>query len=1149
MTEFSLTNGLTFEDLYTVEGLMRLDKDFLDFLLQHETDLYHALLTFRTASEKLQGKALSAFLVHLAPWIEQFIVKIFSLDETVARLQEKLAQESALSHCRKQFIQKRVAHRYTPSECQAFDPLALRQRLGEVNDEKAFARQVLSWLEHEEIYAEHIVAAVHYAAWAIYTVEGQRKHRDSLLFRVPQKLDFMNLVPHELENDVMEGPSETRVTRSGFNLLDPCPSQAYSLCEANYCLHCHFQEKDSCSRGLVVKVKGAAKSVTENTVVRAATVGAATTAATAVTAATATDFQRNPLGITLAGCPLDQKISEMNLLYTKGRIIAALAVVTLDNPMVAGTGHRICNDCSKSCIFQKQEPVNIPAIESRVLKDVLDLPWGFEIYSLLTRWNPLNLRHPWPKSPSGYRVLIVGQGPAGFTLAHYLLNEGHEVVAIDGLKIEPLSLSKSKPLSESLSSSLAMPLLRPIRSIKEIFFSLEERPIGGFGGVTEYGITSRWDKNHLTLVRLLLERRQGFSLKGSVRFGSQVTARSAFDAGFDHIALCMGAGRPKGLPVKNSLAPGVYFASDFLMALHLQGVYKETSIAAFDLEGPILVVGGGLTAIDAATEALASYPRHMKKFSDRFYALHEEEREALIKSGNVAHYAQDIRDIRNVQGGQNVKDKSHDDVTIVYRKSLQESPAYRLNHEEVRGALNQGVKFLENATPLEVMLDEHGHAAGLKVRRGEQEEILQARTILVATGTSPYGRSADEDSSSEDFLGFTRPLAEGYFKFLPSSEDGSPSFFIFKDDAHRGISVFGDLHPQFSGSVVKAMASAKKGAPEITKQLRQRNPGARDLSPFLKDLDASVVEVRALAPRVIEVVVHAPAAARTFQPGQFFRLQNFEATARKTPEMTLLMESLALTGAWADPKQGLLSLIVLETGVSSSLCASLREGEKISLMGPTGKPTEIPRGETVLLIGGGLGNAVLFSIGEALKKNQNQVLYVAGYVSGDCLFYRERIECASDRIIWCWENDPVIEARRPQDLGFRGNVVQALVHFVQTGDIDLESVDRMFVIGSDRMMAAVQKARHGSLKPYLNPCHQAICSVNSPMQCMMKGMCGQCLQRHVDPHTGKETMVFSCMNQDQPMDGVDFSCLSGRLRHNKASEELTSLWVKKHGLL
>ena len=67
---------------------------------------------------------------------------------------------------------------------------------------------------------------------------------------------------------------------------------------------------------------------------------------------------------------------------------------TLDNPMCPGTGHRICNDCMKACIYQKQEPVNIPQVETGVLTDVLELPWGVEIYGLLTRWNPLNVRRP-----------------------------------------------------------------------------------------------------------------------------------------------------------------------------------------------------------------------------------------------------------------------------------------------------------------------------------------------------------------------------------------------------------------------------------------------------------------------------------------------------------------------------------------------------------------------------------------------------------------------------------------------------------------------------------------------------------------------------------------------------------------------------------
>jgi NADPH-dependent glutamate synthase beta subunit-like oxidoreductase len=106
----------------------------------------------------------------------------------------------------------------------------------------------------------------------------------------------------------------------------------------------------------------------------------------------------------------------MNLLKSEGFSIGALAIAAVDNPLVAATGHRICNDCMKACIFQKQEPVDIPQIETRTLKDVLGLPWGFEIYSLLTRWNPLNLRRPIPRPATGRSVLVVGLGPAGFNL-------------------------------------------------------------------------------------------------------------------------------------------------------------------------------------------------------------------------------------------------------------------------------------------------------------------------------------------------------------------------------------------------------------------------------------------------------------------------------------------------------------------------------------------------------------------------------------------------------------------------------------------------------------------------------------------------------------------------------------------------------------
>jgi hypothetical protein len=111
--------------------------------------------------------------------------------------------------------------------------------------------------------------------------------------------------------------------------------------------------------------------------------------------------------------------------------------------------------------------------------------------------------------------------------------------------------------------------------------------------------------------------------------------------------------------------------------------------------------------------------------------------------------------------------------------------------------------------------------------------------------------------------------------------------------------------------------------------------------------------------------------------------------------------------------------------------------------------------------------------------------------------------------------------------------------------VPLSDCRRIIAIGSDRMMAAVKQARHGVLRPYLRPDHAAIASINSPMQCMMKEVCAQCLQKQIDPATGKEVVVFSCFNQDQPQDAVDWANLAARLRQNSVQEKLTDRWVQR----
>lgn len=969
---------------------------------------------------------------------------------------------------------------------------------------------------------------------------------------VPKTLDYQNLVelrrPEPKMPELFVGHEHHRRERDGFALTDRRADPRKVEEQIDYCLYCHERDKDSCSKGL--------RDNKTN------------------------EIKKNPLGVTLNGCPLDEKISEMHVMRRDGDALGALALVCLDNPMCAGTGHRICNDCMKACVFQKQEPVNIPQIETRVLTEVLSLPFGLEIYGFLTRWNPLDVRRPYALPYNGKNVCVVGLGPAGYTLAHHLTREGFGVVAVDGLKIEPLP-------AELVGSKDHPPT--PVKDFGTLYEELDERTLLGFGGVSEYGITVRWDKNFLTLLYITLARNPLLRIHGGVRFGGTMTLDDAWSLGFDHVALAAGAGRPTIIDMKNNLARGIRKASDFLMALQLTGAYKKSSLANLHVQLPAVVIGGGLTAIDTATELLAYYPVQLEKISARIHHLTEEKGAEAVRAmfddeewGQLQVQLQHARELEEerdlaAREGRDPRLQPLLDrwggVTLVYRRSVLESPAYRLNHEEVQQSLEEGVRYVEGLAPVEAVLDPGGHIKAVKFVRlsGDRSEVeLPARTLCVAAGTSPntmyekeYEGTFALDAKKQYFQVHTASVAGGGLELTPAAKNTDEAFFASYKGGPNGknvVSFYGDNHPYYAGSVVKAMASAKHGFkhvaalyPEVA-QLSPADQPARDAQAraFFDKIDdlliARVVEVNRLTSTIVEVVVKAPLAARKFKPGQFYRLQNFESFAPVVEGTRLAMEGLALTGAWIDEEKGLLGTIVLEMGGSSRLCAALRPNEPIILMGPTGTPTEIMGGETVMLVGGGLGNAVLFSIARAFKAMGAQVLYFAGYKKGEDLFKQDDIEKYTDQVIWCTDQGAEIEPRRPQDAKFRGNIVQAIVAYgkgeIAKKEIKLSTVKRIIAIGSDRMMAAVKEARHGILQPMLDPRHLAIGSINSPMQCMMKEVCAQCLQKHRDPSTGKETLVFSCYNQDQELDAVDFKHLNERLRANSMQEKIANAWLE-----
>ena len=1218
-------DGFTYADLYRPECLAALLEVFDEHLKKANPDLHRAYLDYRAArGDNLVAREESDLLVRLASYVGEFIASLFTV--TVERAEQQASIRDEVNHVFvfKNRVVGELSTRFKDVDSADWDTQQLQLKLGlllehgfpdlkaEHDLELGIGRAAASLLALEDHYAAlekgdnsdyagaseavkalrqrlqadaeaacafsatlaesddaklvtALLDVIRYWAFAAQSDKELIKLVSGWMsFKSPGKKDFNNLVEHATRErggfTTWACEEHAHRRRDGFALTDYRFNQRQVQYEVDHCIYCHERDTDSCSKGMRNKRSG--------------------------------EFKTNSLGTPIIGCPLGEKISEMHVVKREGDNIGALALVMIDNPMCPGTGHRICNDCMRGCIYQKTDPVNIPQIETNVLTDVLFMTFGFEIYSLLTRWNPLNVKRPHALPYNGKNVLVVGMGPAGYTLSHYLANEGFGVIGIDALKIEPLPVE--------LTGKDGSPP-EPVRDFADLYEELDQRILSGFGGVAEYGITVRWDKNFLKVIYLSLARRSNFRCFGGIRFGGTLTIEDAWEMGIDHIAIASGAGKPTIIGLKNNLIRGIRKASDFLMALQLSGAGKMSSLANLQVRLPAGVIGGGLTGIDTTTEVAAYYPVQVEKTLTRYNTLVAKRGEDAIralyspeeleildeflnhgkavvaerKRANRAGEKPDFMPLIEQWGG----------VTMFYRKGMKESPAYRQNHEEIHEALAEGIQLAEGMSPNEALEDEYGALRAVRFEQLEQKEgkwvatsqkvEVPMRSLFIAAGTSP-------NTIYESEHPYTFRMAARFFqRYEPrwNKDDELPELVPMDDTAlpkigrpapmtsyqknGKFISFYGDNHPVYAGNVVKAMASAKDGYPYVAKlfekQLAGLDPvdqGKRDRSLqvlFTRleyELQATVVEVNRLTPTIVEVIVKAPLQSRKFEPGQFYRVQNYESLAIQVDDTVLAAEGLALTGAWVDKGNGLISLIALEMGSSTRLCRFWKPGDPLVVMGVTGSPTEITSNKTVMLLGGGLGNAVQFSIGKALRAGGNQVIYFAGYKNPGDVFKVPEIEAASDVIVWSVDAAPGIEPikpNRPQDKSFVGNILEAIEAYAK-GDlgetsIKIEDVDHMIVIGSDRMMAAVKKARHGRLRAYLKPGHSAIGSINSPMQCMMKGVCAQCLCKHIEPTTGEEYFVYSCYNQDQELDRVDFSNLNSRLRQNSVQEKLSNLWL------
>lgn len=1025
--------GFNFDDLNSLSGLSKLDESFLYYISEQNHDLYNKLINYRLLKQNnIEPTEYSEFLVQLAIYFDDFIAELFSIMQENMELKLEHKKFDIIYECRRKFVQRHAVKTYPKEKVQLFNfediCNDLKKLIGLISQQN-IAKHYIMWQANDDLYKCELDLLAKYCAYMV------SMNSSSMLFDIPRPINDNNHIRVHKIAQLQENPY------LGFNHRDKQQSVTAAYAQSKYCIYCHMQKKDYCSKGLP-KTK-----------------------------------LTNPNAKN--GCPLKQKISEMNLLKSEGFNIGALAVIVIDNPLIAVTGHRICNDCMKSCIFQKQDPVNIPLIESNILEQVLQLPWGVEIYLLLTKWNPLNIDQPLPLPNTNYNILVTGLGPAGFALSHYLLNDGHNVTAIDGLKITPLHFDATKP----------------IKHYSDVNLPLSKRLPQGFGGVAEYGITNRWDKNNLSLVRLILQRRKNFTIHSGIRLGSNITIKEAFELGFDHVALCIGAGKPKFDDIPNYFANGVRIAADFLMNLQQGGAFIPSSNSNLQVRMPTIVIGCGLTAIDSAVELMHYYPVQVEKFFadwqlGQFNESDLTQEEKIIASEFIEHAklfrkchndAEKIKIMQDIGG-----------VSICYRNSLQDAPAYRLNHEEIEHALALGIKFEEYIVPQSIVTDRFNHVEEIIFSNGERKK---AKTVLIAIGT--------ENNEFQDI-----------------DEIDNVNSIIFKSIDKR-ISHFGDCNLNYAGSVVKALASVKDNYKTISDELKKHQPNTFKLS--VKDWKSTVRSVKHLTNDIIELIVHAPNAAQNFCPGHFFKIQNYTYNLKDN------IKPLALTGVEVNKKDGTITFAIKKVGTSSNLICNLTVGEEVMLMGPTGAPFTIYANKKIVLLGDNINIVGLIELGRALKENNCEIIFFADYSRVQDRFYASKINELVPRVFWSCQEDK-LEISSPLDVSIKGTLIDNIKYAKNLGL--LSNVEQVICSLNPNLAQTISKQIS-----ILFPNIEINVNVSTQMQCMMKGICGQCIQKTND----NKKYIFACACQNQNIKNIDFVTYAKRLKQNSLLEKMNKI--------
>ncbi len=222
-----------------------------------------------------------------------------------------------------------------------------------------------------------------------------------------------------------------------------------------------------------------------------------------------------------------------------------------------------------------------------------------------------------------------------------------------------------------------------------------------------------------------------------------------------------------------------------------------------------------------------------------------------------------------------------------------------------------------------------------------------------------------------------------------------------------------------------------------------------------------VIHAQFIAPGIKRFVLEAPRIARKQKPGQFVILRIYEEGER-----------IPVTIENSDPERGTISIVVQSIGKTTHLLNSLNTGDSIlDVVGPLGKPSEIDKFGTVVVVGGGVGTAMAYPSAAAYKRAGNRVISIVGARTKELVILEKELRAVSDALLITTDDGSY------SDKGF---VTDKLRQLIQNGT----RIDLVLAIGPIVMMRAVAElTRKENIR--------TVVSLN-PIMIDGTGMCGGC---------------------------------------------------------